>query len=69
MKPKKTIKVADHQAQQARAALDELFGTPKPALANTPQLEGDALLARKQAEAKSISSRIDFLRRKREAMS
>jgi len=68
MKPRKSANVPDHQARQARAALDDLFGTPKPALANTPQLEGDALLARKEADARSISSRIDFLRRKREAM-
>jgi len=70
MKPRHQSPSKSHQAIEARAALEALFGGPAVApSANNPQqgLEGDALIAKKAADAKTISS-LDFLKRKREAM-
>lgn len=68
MKQRQTSRTTSHQAVEARAALEALFGQPSASPTQDQTLEGDALIARKAADAKSISSRIDFLRRKREAM-
>ncbi|MBV1775590.1 hypothetical protein KSF73_07655 [Burkholderiaceae bacterium DAT-1] len=74
MKSKQTIKhnkpaTSSHEAAQARAALEALFGDAQPAVNTDPKLpDGDALVARKAAEAKVVSSKIDLLRRKREAL-
>ncbi|QDQ26856.1 hypothetical protein FNU76_11040 [Chitinimonas arctica] len=58
-------------AVKARAALEALFGdssTPSAAISSEQLPNGEVLVARKAAHAKAVSSRVDFLRRKREAM-
>lgn len=70
MKPRHQSPSKSHQAVEARAALEALFGGPATTPSANPQqgLEGEALIAKKAADAKTISSRVDFLKRKREAM-
>lgn len=68
MRTKRTSPTPSHEATQARAALEALFGGDTTPQSDRPLTDGDALVARKQAEAKTVSSKIDLLRRKREAM-
>ncbi|MGQ5525003.1 hypothetical protein ACUHMQ_17325 [Chitinimonas sp. PSY-7] len=67
----KTRPNRSQDAAQSRAALEALFSNSSsnaPSLANPPSLEGEVLVAKKAADAHAVSSRIDLLRRKREAM-
>ncbi|HEY9104282.1 hypothetical protein [Chitinimonas sp.] len=68
MRASNTSRTQSHEAVAARAALEALFGNGDAPQAAPAPLEGEALLARKAAESKSVASRIDFLKRKREAM-
>ncbi|QDQ28472.1 hypothetical protein FNU76_20085 [Chitinimonas arctica] len=66
----KTRNANNLDAAQARAALEALFGGPAPSSEPAAEqvLEGHALIARKAANANALSSKVDLLRRKREAM-
>lgn len=67
----KTRQNRSQDAAQSRAALEALFsnsGSATPSLSDPPSLEGEVLVAKKAADAHAVSSRIDLLRRKREAM-
>ena len=56
------------QAIEARAALEALFSDPNAPQPEKPPAEGAALVQKKNAEANTLSKRIDLLRRKREAL-
>ena len=68
MRTTNTSRTQSHEAIAARAALEALFGNGDASQATTSVPDGEALVARKAAESKSVASRIDFLKRKREAM-
>ncbi|SFZ77206.1 hypothetical protein [Chitinimonas taiwanensis] len=67
----KTRQNRSHDAAQSRAALEALFSnssSANPSPSSPASLEGEVLVAKKAADAHAVSSRIDLLRRKREAM-